>query len=174
MTNSEAADRKSMQNTRAPLHSAGVEPIAKHFAAGLVVFRTDETGARLYLIIRHAAGHWELPKGHIEPGETWRQTARREVREETGISDLALIPEFARKIQYVYRGKNHRVIHKTVYFGLASTSSKTVRLSDEHSDFAFLAFHSAMARLTHAATRALLRDAERCICDLNQKCNKTQ
>jgi 8-oxo-dGTP pyrophosphatase MutT (NUDIX family) len=131
-----------------------------HFAAGLVVFRADPSAGRLYLVIRHAAGHWELPKGHIEPGETWRQTARRELQEETGISDIALIPQFARQIQYVYRGKNDQLIHKTVYFGLASTASQTVKLSDEHCDFAFLDFESAIRRVTHAATKALLRDAE--------------
>lgn len=31
------------------------------------------------------AGYWSLPGGHIEPGETARSAALREVREETGI-----------------------------------------------------------------------------------------
>ena len=139
------------------------------FAAGLILFRKDESGGRFYLLIQHSAGHWEFPKGHIEAGENWRQTALREVQEETGIADITLITQFARQIQYVYRGKNDRLIHKTVYFGLGRTRSQTVRLSDEHCDFAFLDFESALHRLTHAATRALLRDAERCIRELEQK-----
>ena len=31
------------------------------------------------------AGYWSLPGGHIEPGETARAAALREVREETGV-----------------------------------------------------------------------------------------
>ena len=31
------------------------------------------------------AGYWSLPGGHIEPGETARSAALREVREETGV-----------------------------------------------------------------------------------------
>jgi 8-oxo-dGTP diphosphatase len=34
-------------------------------------------------------GYWSPPGGHIEPGETAREAARREVREETGL-DVAL------------------------------------------------------------------------------------
>ena len=28
---------------------------------------------------------WSLPKGHLDPGETWQQAALREVHEETGV-----------------------------------------------------------------------------------------
>jgi hypothetical protein len=56
-----------------------------------------------------------------------------------------------------------RLIHKTVHFGLASTQSPTVRLSDEHLNFAYLDYESALGRLTHAATRAVLLDAELCM-----------
>jgi 8-oxo-dGTP pyrophosphatase MutT (NUDIX family) len=135
--------------------------MSKHrYAAGLVVYRVDSTGKRLYLLIQHSAGYWELPKGHIEPGESWRQTALRELLEETGIDDARLIPGFARQIEYLYRDGKQRLIYKTVHFGLACTKSETVRLSDEHFAFAFLDYPGALRRLTHAGTRAVLRDAE--------------
>ena len=49
--------------------------------AGGVVF--DARGR--VLLLRHAAGAWVFPKGHLEPGETELQAALREVEEEAGV-----------------------------------------------------------------------------------------
>ena len=38
------------------------------------------------LLIRQMSGMWGFPKGHVEEGETEEQTAKREVKEETGLS----------------------------------------------------------------------------------------
>ncbi len=131
-----------------------------HQAAGLVIFRTDSAGAHKYLLIQHTSGYWELPKGHIEPRETWQQTALREVLEETGITDMRIRPAFARKIRYLFRDRKKHLIHKTVYYGLAETRADSIRLSREHSGSIFLNFDSAVRQLTHATTRAIMRDAE--------------
>ncbi len=58
------------------------------FSAGAVVFRRVPGGHR-YLLLR-AFRNWDFPKGEIEPGEDPLEAALREVREETGLSDLAL------------------------------------------------------------------------------------
>ena len=49
-------------------------------SAGAIVFRNDTV-----LMIR-VGSRWSFPKGHLEPGETAKQAAVRETREETGIS----------------------------------------------------------------------------------------
>jgi 8-oxo-dGTP pyrophosphatase MutT (NUDIX family) len=60
---------------------------APHRAAGAVVFRRSDRGIRL-LVLR-AYKNWDFPKGLIEPGEDALAAARREVREETGLDELA-------------------------------------------------------------------------------------
>jgi bis(5'-nucleosidyl)-tetraphosphatase len=55
-------------------------------SAGVVVLRRLD-GAYRCLLLR-CFGYWDFPKGEIEPGEDPRQAARREVAEETGLTDL--------------------------------------------------------------------------------------
>jgi 8-oxo-dGTP diphosphatase len=51
-------------------------------AAGGIVIRDG----RVLLVHRPRYGDWTLPKGKLEPGETWRDAAVREVEEETGLN----------------------------------------------------------------------------------------
>jgi 8-oxo-dGTP pyrophosphatase MutT (NUDIX family) len=55
-------------------------------SAGVVIVRR-EAGEWRYLFLR-AFKNWDFPKGIVEAGEEPFQTARREAREEAGISDL--------------------------------------------------------------------------------------
>lgn len=54
-------------------------------AGGLVL---NEKGELLMIFRR---GHWDLPKGKVDEGETLEQCALREVSEETGLKNLTLV-----------------------------------------------------------------------------------
>lgn len=56
----------------------------KEKSCGMVVFK-EENDNLYILMVKHNAGHWGLPKGHVEENETETETAVREVFEETGI-----------------------------------------------------------------------------------------
>lgn len=58
----------------------------KTLSAGVVVLRRTDQSCR-YLLLR-VYNYWDFPKGIVESGETPLETARREVQEETGISQL--------------------------------------------------------------------------------------
>jgi 8-oxo-dGTP diphosphatase len=53
-------------------------------AAGGVILRSTATGYQAAIIHRKRYDDWTLPKGKRELGESWQETALREVHEETG------------------------------------------------------------------------------------------
>ena len=63
---------------------------------------------------------WVLPKGTVEPGETYQQTALREVKEETN-SDAEIV-KYIGKTQHTFRG-NEDIVSKTVHWYLMVTDS---------------------------------------------------
>lgn len=54
-------------------------------AGGLVINQNNE------LLMIFKRGKWDLPKGHIDKNETFESCAVREVKEETGLSDVGVI-----------------------------------------------------------------------------------
>ena len=50
-----------------------------------IVFCKKKDGKRKYILITNISGHIGFPKGHIESGENEKQTALREIYEETGV-----------------------------------------------------------------------------------------
>ena len=128
-------------------------------SCGAVVYRMHE-GKRLYLILHYDEGHWDLPKGHVEAGETEEQTARREIAEESGITQLEFAPDFRHVITYKFKRKGKLIPKDVVYF-LAKTEETEVRLSDEHTDFEWLEYEHARRRLTYSNTKNLVILAER-------------
>ncbi len=54
-------------------------------AAGTVPYRETESGFEVYLVRTSRRDRWIIPKGKIEPGESAREAATRETREEAGV-----------------------------------------------------------------------------------------
>ncbi len=92
------------------LYSDDVEQLYRDFtsyflvveAAGGLVF--NEEGA-LLMIFRK--GHWDLPKGKMDEGETIEEAAVREVEEETGVGQIQL-KGFFQKTYHFYREKDNK------------------------------------------------------------------
>lgn len=84
-------------------------------SSGGVVFRRNGHGVE-FLLIRDPYENWGLPKGHIEGGETPEQAALREVEEETGLRELAMVAQLP-TIDWYFRDRG-RLVHKFCHFFL--------------------------------------------------------
>lgn len=136
----------------------------KEQSAGAVVFRLEQ-GQPKYLLLHYPSmskkssrSYWDLPKGHVEPGEKEKDTVHREVQEETGLRGIKLLPGFRELITYSFRvqGKN---IFKTVVFYLAQTSQQEVRISFEHSGCVWLPYAEAMSYLKFQNAKHIITKA---------------
>ncbi|HUS59469.1 MAG TPA: bis(5'-nucleosyl)-tetraphosphatase [Planctomycetota bacterium] len=128
-------------------------------SVGLVIFR-ESTKGRLYLLLHYRGGHWDFPKGHVENGESEHQTALRELREETGITDAEIIDGFREKVQYSFR-RNGRSVRKEVVYYMARTGSPDVCLSAEHQACTWLPAKETLRRITFENSRRVLKAAEK-------------
>ena len=54
-------------------------------SCGGIVYRKFHGNTEILLIKHIKSGYWSFPKGHVENGETEEETAKREIKEETGI-----------------------------------------------------------------------------------------
>jgi len=125
----------------------------REISAGMILFR--RTPEPNYLLLHYESGHWDFPKGHIESGEDPEETAKRELQEETGISEIHLLDGYKQALRYFFRQKGIGIF-KVVIFFLAETTQSEVTLSAEHVGFDWLPYDAALARLTFKNSRDLL------------------
>lgn len=127
-------------------------------AGGLVIDRSSGE-VRAALIARAGRdGHlrWCLPKGHVEVGETFEQTAEREVEEETGIQCRVL--STLGTIDFWFTHDTLR-IHKTVHhFLLERTGGHLSDADIEVDQVAWIPLHEVADVLAHRDEQDLIRD----------------
>jgi 8-oxo-dGTP pyrophosphatase MutT (NUDIX family) len=127
-------------------------------SAGAVIFSKDMQ----FLLLKYGSGHWDFVKGNIEEEESEIETVLREIEEETSIprSKIEIIPPFQEKIEYFYR-RARELVHKEVLYYLAKSSTKRVKLSYEHQDYAWLYYDFAQKRVTYDNSKRILERAYR-------------
>ncbi len=95
-------------------------------SCGAVVFYNGKSNTRILLVKNNNGRYWSFPKGHIEIGETEKETAVREIKEETSL-EVEIKDGFREVSDYCPFGK----IRKHVVFFLAQAFTDNVRIQEE-------------------------------------------
>ena len=126
----------------------------KEKSCGNIVFK-KENGVLKVLLIHHNLGHYGMPKGHVELGETEEETALREVFEETGISSY-IIDGFSEVITY---SPKENVIKDVIYFVGETNDFETTPQISEVSEAFFTETSKAVELVTHEEEKKVLEKA---------------
>jgi 8-oxo-dGTP pyrophosphatase MutT (NUDIX family) len=136
-------------------------------SVGCVIYRKDKE-KNLFLLVQYRSWQWDFPKGHMEEGENEEQTMRREVAEETGITDLHILPGFRIQVRYFYTAKGNEkkerevegrgiYIFKKAVFYAAQTFNEEVKIDFENKNFAWLTFEEVMGRLKNDDSKKVIQ-----------------
>ncbi len=131
-------------------------------SCGVIIFcRGSE---RRYLLLKYGWSHWGFVKGKTEEGEVEMQTATREAEEETGLEKgwLHFIPPFKEKINYFYTREGGKIYKEVTYFlaECRAEAADRIRLSHEHTDYAWLFYDDAIGKITYENDRKILENVE--------------
>ncbi|MEM2050185.1 MAG: NUDIX domain-containing protein [Thermoproteota archaeon] len=133
-------------------------PRMKEKSAGFIVF-TRENSEVKYLFLK-VGGRLDFPKGNIEEAEDELTAALRELKEESGIDKIRVIPGFRKVLNYYYRRDDGTLVSKTLVLFLGEALGKNVSVSWEHEGFEWLSLEEAIMRIKYPLYREVLKEAE--------------
>jgi len=126
-----------------------IQEIVREPTAGGVVFRRDENDGIEILLIQDAKDRWTIPKGHIEEGETAQQTAKREISEETGLTDVEVLGWLG-KIHFRYRRLDKLVLMTTqIYLMRAKGDTDAIKKEDYMNGIKWFKFHDSLEAMEY-------------------------
>ncbi len=116
--------KKFVNTRRKPV----IKEVLREPTAGGIVYRKNGNKVEI-LLIQDAKDRWTIPKGHIEEGEAAKDTAEREIREETGLQKMKVL-NWLGKINFRYRRQQSLVLMTTDIF-LVEAKGDTNQLKPE-------------------------------------------
>jgi 8-oxo-dGTP diphosphatase len=119
-------------------------------AAGGILWRNNRGYREVALIHRPKYNDWTLPKGKREPGESWQETALREVFEETGCR--ARLDSFAGSLSYPVGG----VAKIILFWNMAVNEFSLFTPNHEVDELVWAPFEEAIQLLTYEGEKNLL------------------
>lgn len=128
----------------------------KEKSCGAVVYKKEENEI-LFLLLKHNAGHWSFPKGHVEDNETEEQTALREIKEETNL-DVTINKGFKRVSTY---SPKEGVMKDVIFFiaELKENAEEEKAQECEIQELEWFSYEKAINTITYDNDKNILKQA---------------
>ncbi|MBQ6040076.1 MAG: NUDIX domain-containing protein [Oscillospiraceae bacterium] len=128
-------------------------------SCGAIVYRRFHGNIEILLIKHVNSGHWSFPKGHVEGDETELETARREIKEETGL-DVILDQTFRETVSYSPRRDTQKIV---VYFLALARNYDFVPQEEEIAEIRWVDIIRATRMLTYENDKTIVNKARAAI-----------
>lgn len=128
-------------------------------SCGAIVYRRFHGNIEILLIKHVNSGHWSFPKGHVEGDETELETARREIKEETGL-DVILDQTFRETVSYSPKRDTQKVV---VYFLALARNYDYVPQEEEIAEIRWVDIIRATHMLTYENDKTIVNKARAAI-----------
>ena len=128
-------------------------------SCGAIVYRRFHGNIEILLIKHVNSGHWSFPKGHVEGDETELETARREIKEETGL-DVILDQTFRETVSYSPRRNTQKIV---VYFLALARNYDFVPQEEEIAEIRWVDIVRAARMLTYENDKTIVNKARAAI-----------
>ena len=128
-------------------------------SCGAIVYRRFHGNVEILLIKHINSGHWSFPKGHVEGDETELETARREIKEETGL-DVILDQTFRETVSYSPKRDTQKIV---VYFLALARNYDFVPQAEEIAEIRWVDIARATSMLTYENDKTIVNKARAAI-----------
>lgn len=109
--------------------------VNKEISVGAFLYKKQKDEILFLLVYSKRNKEWGFPKGHIEKGETELETAKREIEEETGITEIVFDKTFRCSDTYKIKGTfpetSGRIVEKNVIYYLGETDCDFKKSGDD-------------------------------------------
>lgn len=136
---------------------------------GVIVILKEKQNKFLMLEREETKNDWTFAKGHAEEGETPKETAMRELEEETGIKEIEILDLPLIHEEYEIVSHSEKRLKINDYF-IGFVKDKDVKIEKkEIQSYKWVTFEEALNSFQHESRKQVLKEAQKYIQNESEK-----